>query len=386
MDCNVAIVGAGLVGASLAAALGRAGLEVALVEPSPPAPPGVDWDGRIYAISPASREFLDALGVWGSLDARRVQPVEHMAIFGDAAGSRLEFSAYDAGVATLAFIVESGRLAHALWDRVARLENVRRFAPARCARLEVDATLATLALEGGGTIRAELVVGADGAQSWVRRAAGLTTRAAGYGQVGVVANFAAARPHDATAFQWFREDGVLAYLPLPGNLTSIVWSTGDGHGRELVGLGSGELCRRVEGAGRGALGNLELITPARAFPLQRMRAQSMIAARVALVGDAAHVVHPLAGQGVNLGFGDAQALAEVLARREPFRDCGDRVLLRRYERSRAEAILAIGTVTDGLARLFALPGAAAARIRNLGLDLTGRSTVLKNLLIARAIG
>jgi 2-polyprenyl-6-methoxyphenol hydroxylase-like FAD-dependent oxidoreductase len=104
------------------------------------------------------------------------------------------------------------------------------------------------------------------------------------------------------------------------------------------------------------------------------------------VGDAAHVVHPLAGQGVNLGFGDAQALAEALARREPFRDCGDRVLLRRYERSRAEAILAIGTVTDGLARLFALPGAAAARIRNLGLDLTGRSTVLKNLLIARAIG
>lgn len=386
MDCNVAIVGGGLVGASLAAALGRAGLEVALVEPAPPAPPGEAWDERIYAISPSSRAFLGALGVWDSLDARRVQPVERMEIFGDAPGSRLEFSAYDAGVRALAFIAESGRLAHALWQRLGELGAVRRLAPAQCVRLEVDARGATLELATGEAVRAELVVGADGAQSWVRRAAGLSARAADYGQVGVVANFATERPHDATAFQWFREDGVLAYLPLPGNLISIVWSTGGGHGQELVGLAAGELCRRVAAAGRGALGNLEPITPARAFPLQRMRAQSMIATRVALVGDAAHVVHPLAGQGVNLGFGDAAALAAVLARREPVRDCGDRTLLRRYERSRAEAILAIGAVTDGLARLFALPGAAAARVRNLGLDLTGRSTVLKNLLIARAIG
>ena len=386
MDCNVAIVGAGLVGASLAAALGRAGLEVALVEPSPPAPPGDDWDGRIYAISPASREFLGELGVWASLDARRVQPVERMAIFGDVPGSRLEFSAYDAGVATLAFIVESGRLAHALWERVARLENVRRLAPARCAGMDVDAAGAALALEGGGTIRAELVVGADGAQSWVRQAAGVAARTAGYGQLGVVANFATAAPHDATAFQWFREDGVLAYLPLPGNRMSMVWSIAEVHGRSLAGLAAAELCRRVGEAGGAVLGNLELITPAQAFPLQRMTAESMIAPRVALVGDAAHVVHPLAGQGVNLGFGDAAALAQTLARREPFRSCGDRIVLRRYERARAEAILAVRSVTDGLAKLFALPGPAAARARNLGLNLTDRSALVKNLLIAHAIG
>ena len=386
MDCNVAIVGAGLVGASLAAALGRAGLEVALVEPSPPAPPGDEWDGRIYAISPASCEFLGELAVWSSLDATRIQPVGRMAIFGDAPGSRLEFCAYDAGVAALAFIVESGRLAHALWERIARLENVRRIAPARCARLEADATGATLGLEGGGTIRAELVVGADGAQSWVRQAAGVAARTAGYGQLGVVANFATAAPHDATAFQWFREDGVLAYLPLPGNRMSMVWSIAEVHGRSLAGLAAHELCRRVGEAGRTVLGNLELITPAQAFPLQRMTAESMIAPRVALVGDAAHVVHPLAGQGVNLGFGDAAALAQTLARREPFRSCGDRTVLRRYERARAEAILAVRSVTDGLARLFALPGPAAARVRNLGLNLTDRSALVKNLLIAHAIG
>jgi len=390
VDCNVAIVGAGLVGASLAAALGRAGLEVALVEPSPPAPPGDDWDARIYAISPASRAFLDELGVWASLDARRVQPVGRMAIFGDAPGSRLEFSAYDAGVATLAFIVESGRLAHALWERLARLENVRRIAPARCARLDVDASGATLALEGNGTdgrtVRAELVVGADGAQSWVRQAAGVVTRTAGYGQLGVVANFATAASHDATAFQWFREDGVLAYLPLPGNRMSMVWSIAEVHGRSLAGLPAAEFCRRVGEAGRAVLGDLELITPAQAFPLQRMTAESLIAPRVALVGDAAHVVHPLAGQGVNLGFGDAAALAQTLARREPFRSCGDRTVLRRYERARAEAILAVRSVTDGLAKLFALPGPAAARVRNSGLNLTDRSALVKNLLIAHAIG
>jgi ubiquinone biosynthesis UbiH/UbiF/VisC/COQ6 family hydroxylase len=386
VDCNVAIVGAGLVGASLAAALGRAGLEVVLVEPAPPAPPGEDWDARIYAISPASREFLHGLAVWEALDVRRVQPVARMAIFGDAPDSRLEFSAYDAGVATLAFIAESGRLAYALWERLTGLDNVRRVAPARCERLEIGTGHATLALEGGTAIRAELVVGADGAQSWVRQAARLTARATSYGQVGVVANFATAKPHDGTAFQWFRPDGVLAYLPLPGNRMSMVWSTGEVHGRELAALSPSEISRRVGEAGRAALGELELVTPAQAFPLQRMIAESMIAPRVALVGDAAHVVHPLAGQGVNLGFGDAAALADALARREPFRDCGDRTVLRRYERSRAGAILAVRSVTDGLAKLFALPGDAAARVRNLGLNLTDRSTLAKNLLIARAIG
>ncbi len=386
MDCNVAIVGAGLVGASLAAALGRAGLAVALVEPAPPSAPGAGWDSRIYAISPAACDFLGTLGVWDALDARRVQPVARMAIFGDAADARLELSAYEAGIASLAYIVESGRLAHALWERLDGIAALRRVAPARCADLAIDARGATLALEGGETLRAELVVGADGAQSWVRRAAGLAARAASYGQLGVVANFATGKPHDGTAFQWFRPDGVLAWLPLPGNRMSIVWSTADAHGRTLTGLAAAELSRRVGEAGRMRLGELELITPPRAFALQRMTAESMIAPRVALVGDAAHVVHPLAGQGVNLGFGDAQALARALIGREPFRDCGDRTVLRRYERSRAEAILAMGSVTDALARLFALPGAAAARARNLGLNLTDRSALVKNLLVARAAG
>ncbi|HLB16619.1 MAG TPA: UbiH/UbiF family hydroxylase [Burkholderiales bacterium] len=383
---DVAVVGAGLVGASLAAALGRAGLGVALIEPSPPAAPAEAWDSRIYAISPASSDFLASVDAWGRLDAQRVQAVSRMEIFGDEPDATLEFSAYDAGVPTLAFIVESGRLAHALWESVARLPSVRRFAPARCERLELDSGAATLTLAGGEQLRASLVVGADGAQSWVRRAAGLTARASSYRQLGVVANCGTTRPHDATAFQWFRADGVLAYLPLPGNRISIVWSTPELPGRDLVGLAPGAFLRRVAEAGRGVLGDLTLITPPQAFPLQSLAAESMIGPRVALVGDAAHVVHPLAGQGVNLGFGDARVLAETLAAREPFRDCGDRVLTRRFERSRAEAVLAMRTVTDGLARLFGLPGAPAARVRNAGLNLTDRLAPVKNLLVRHAIG
>jgi ubiquinone biosynthesis UbiH/UbiF/VisC/COQ6 family hydroxylase len=206
-----------------------------------------------------------------------------------------------------------------------------------------------------------------------------------YGQLGVVANFAIARPHQGTAFQWFRRDGVLAYLPLAGDRMSMVWSTPEGHGRELAALEPAELCRRVAAAGSGALGDLDLVTPPKAFPLQRLTAESMIAPRLALVGDAAHVVHPLAGQGVNLGFGDARVLAEVLRNRGAA-DPGDRVLLRRYERARAEAILAMRTVTHGLVGLFGLPGEIPSRFRNLGLNLTDRLPVIKNLLVRNAVG
>jgi ubiquinone biosynthesis UbiH/UbiF/VisC/COQ6 family hydroxylase len=383
---DVAVVGAGLVGASLAAALGRAGLAVALIEPAPPGTPAESWDSRIYAISPASRDFLAAVGAWEALDPTRVQAVSRMEIFGDVPGAALEFSAYDAGIPRLAFIAESGRLAQALWQTVGRLPGVRRFAPGQCDRLEVEPHTATLTLAGGEQLSAALVVGADGAQSWVRRAAGLTARASSYRQLGVVANLATAKPHDSTAFQWFRADGVLAYLPLPGNRSSIVWSTSDAHGRELLDLAPEAFARRVTEAGGATLGDLTLITPPQAFPLQSLAAESMIGRRVALVGDAAHVVHPLAGQGVNLGFGDARVLAGTLAAREPFRDCGDRVLARRFERARAESVLAMRTVTDGLAKLFGLAGAPAARVRNAGLSLTDRLAPVKNLLVRHAIG
>jgi ubiquinone biosynthesis UbiH/UbiF/VisC/COQ6 family hydroxylase len=381
---DVAVVGAGLVGASLAAALAGSGLTIAVVEPAPPSPPADDWDSRIYAISPASTAFLAEIGAWQRLDPARVQPVAAMRVSGDEPGARLEFSAYETGVAALAHIVESSRLQQALWE-VLETSGVLLLAPAQCAGLDIGERAATLTLADGTTLSARLIVGADGAQSWVRRNAGLTARSQPYGQLGVVANFALAQPHCGVAYQWFRPDGVLAYLPLAGDRMSMVWSTPEAHGRDLVALEQAELCRRVAAAGHEALGTLDLITAPRAFPLQLLTAESMIARRVALVGDAAHVVHPLAGQGVNLGFGDARVLARVLRDRGPA-DPGDRAVLRRYERARAEAILAMRAVTHGLVGLFGQPGAIPSRIRNLGLNLTDRFPVVKNLLVRHAVG
>jgi ubiquinone biosynthesis UbiH/UbiF/VisC/COQ6 family hydroxylase len=383
---DVVVVGAGLVGASFAAALGDSGLAVAVVEPAPPPAPGPEWDRRIYAISPASRDFLAAIGGWSGLDATRVQPVARMVVAGDAPGATLEFSADEAGVAALAHIVESARLQQALWQRLAGADGVTLLSPAQCASLHASERGATLSLADGRTIAAKLVVGADGAQSWVRRNAGLTARAESYGQLGVVANFAVSRSHQGAAFQWFRGDSVLAYLPLPGERMSMVWSTPEAHARELLALDPVSLCRTVAAAGGGVLGDLELITPAQGFPLQRLTAESMIGPRIALVGDAAHVVHPLAGQGVNLGFGDARALASALRGAGPGADVGARPTLRRYERSRAEAILAMRTVTHGLVRLFGLPGELPSRLRNAGLNLTDRLPVLKTLLVRHAVG
>lgn len=386
MDFDVVVVGAGLVGASCVRALEGAGLRIALVDSGGPPPLSDAWDSRIYAISPGNAAFLAGLDAWGALDDSRVRSVQRMEIFGDAPDTRVSFSAYETGVAELAFIVESGRLQRALWDGLVAQRDVSLFAPARCTELEIGEQEATLTLESGERIAAALVIGADGASSWVRQQAGLAAVARSYGERGVVANFSCSRPHHGTAFQWFRPDGVLAYLPLPGARMSMVWSTPEAHAGELLELAPDVLCERVAEAGGSVLGDLEMLTPPAAFPLQLLIVERIVASRVALVGDSAHVVHPLAGQGVNLGFGDARALVEVLRAREVSRDCGELRLLRRYARSRAEAVLAMRRVTDGLQHLFAARGRLISGVRNAGLNLTDRIPVLKNLLVRQALG
>jgi 2-polyprenylphenol 6-hydroxylase len=386
MDFDVVIVGAGLVGASFAIALRGAGLKLALVEAQAPAVVADDWDSRVYTISPGSIAFLQSLGAWRRLDPSRIGAVHEMHIYGDAANAQLRFSAYEAGVAELAAVVESRRLQSVLWQGLEHQHELELICPERCTALQLREDAAELSLAGGRTLRARLVVAADGTHSWARQAAGIAAELKAYGQMGVVANFACARPHRSTAFQWFRGDGILAYLPLPGERMSMVWSTPEAHAAELLELSADALCARVAEAGKDALGELALLSPALQFPLARLRAARLVAPRVALIGDAGHVVHPLAGQGVNLGFGDARVLAQVLMQREQFRDPGEIRLLRRYERARAEDILAFAWVTDGLQRLFAAPGAAAAKLRNAGLNLTNELPVVKNLLIRRALG
>lgn len=384
---DVIIVGGGLVGASLAAALKSAAVSVALVELRVPGPLPADdsWDSRVYAISPGSAQFLEHCGAWQHLGPARLTRIETMRICGDEPSAHLEFSAYDAGLRELAFIVENRSLQEALWHELQAADHVRLYCPGRCAALAWEPGAIMLRLDDGAELTARLLVGADGADSWVRAQAGIEAASSSYGQLGVVANFATAKPHHGTAFQWFRNDGVLALLPLPGNRVSMVWSTPEAHGRELMALAFQELAARVDAASEQVLGPLELVTPPAAFPLQLQRVQRLIQPRLALAGDAAHNVHPLAGQGVNLGFRDARELAGVLRERGAQADCGDYFLLRRYERARREDILAMRLATDGLQKLFASSVVSVARVRNFGLKLVNAQAQVKNLLVRRAV-
>ena len=384
-SCDIAIIGAGLVGASLAAALVPSGLSVAIVDPRVPAAPPESWDSRVYAVSPGSAAFLADAGAWQDVDAERVARVETMRIFGDAPSARLEFNAYDAGLRELAFIVENGRLQSALWHCVSDSPHVRLFCPAICDALVQHADYSEIALNTGTTLRAKLVVGADGAQSWVREQAGIKVIGHDYAQSAVVANFASTLPHQDTAYQWFRADGVLALLPLPGNRVSMVWSTPEAHAQELLALNADGLAQRVAGACDGVLGAFSVITAAAAFPLRLQRVEAFVKPRLALVGDAAHNVHPLAGQGVNLGFRDARELAAVLCDRGAQNDCGDVALLRRYERARKEDVLSMQLATDGLQKLFASQAVWLSRARNLGVRLVESQPLIKNLLVKHAV-
>jgi len=350
---------------------------VALVGAAPQVAPTDGFDVRVYALSPGNVEFLRRLGVWEAI-APRAAPVHAMRIHGDDARAVLEFDAYEAGVAELAWIVEDSGLQRALWNGLAGGAQ-------RCQGLEVGEREARVSLDDGTSLEARLVVGADGAHSFVRESAGIEVRERDFEQVAVVANFHCAKPHGNAALQWFQGGPVLALLPLPDTQVSMVWSLPAARAASVAALSAEALCREVEAASRGALGKLSLSTPPRQYPLRQLRAQRLVQPRVALVGDAAHVIHPLAGQGLNLGLQDAQALAEVLAAREPGRDPGELRLLRRYERARAEPILAMNAVVDGLFRLFGSEGGRWSRLRNTGLNLTDRLPVLKNLLIRQAM-
>lgn len=386
METDIFIVGGGLVGASLAAALRAAPCRLMVLEAS--APEAVDpsaWDSRMYAISAASKAFLESIGVWQRLDASRLTPVERMHVTGDR-GRSLDFSAYDSGLEALAWIVESGAMARGIWSVLEHQHNASLLRPAKPTALTLADRAATLVLDDGRSVRARLVVGADGAQSFVREQAGITIDVKPYRQSGVVANFRCEKPHRGIAYQWFRDDGILAWLPLPGGRMSMVWSTPEPHVAELLALSAADLCVQVAAAGAHTLGDLELITPPAAFPLALRKARHMVAPRIALVGDAAHTVHPLAGHGVNLGFGDAATLAAVLGAARPGADPGERLLLRRFERARAEEIMLMRATTDGLARLFGAPPEAAGWLRNAGLALVDRMPLVKNLLATHAAG
>jgi 2-polyprenylphenol 6-hydroxylase len=384
MDFDVVIIGGGLVGASLAAALKSSGLTLGLLENMPDNHAQASWDSRIYAISPGNAGFLADCGAWQHLDMARVQPVSAMQIFGDA-GAELDFSAYQIGAPELNFILENRLLQQALNQTLQQQDNLTLFQPARCTHIAWDADFAQLTLADGRILRTKLVVGADGRDSWVRQQAGIAASPTPYQQHGVVANFMAELPHRGIAFQWFQPDGILALLPLPQQMVSMVWSVSPEKSAELLAMSAEELCNSVATAANQQLGKHTLVTPAAAFPLRLLNLPHIIAPRLALVGDAAHNVHPLAGQGVNMGFRDARELAHVLQTRGAQSDCGDKHLLRRYERARQEDIVSMQLTTDALKHLFNNKNPILRNLRNIGLSLTNQLVPLKKLLARHAL-
>jgi ubiquinone biosynthesis UbiH/UbiF/VisC/COQ6 family hydroxylase len=380
--CEIAVVGAGLVGAAAALALAREGWDVAWVAAGGGDPAVGEWDSRVYALSPASRDWLQGLGAWDGVDASRTCDVLAMHVGGDDGRSRIVFDATEARLPRLATIVESRELARGLEHALGRHAVTR--IDGRVKSLRCEPAAQRLRLADGGELQASLVVASDGAGSPLRAMAGLQARARPYGHSGVVAPLRAGVDHRGVARQWFLGGAVLALLPLPGGLRSMVWSTRDEHARWLLDLPSADFAREIARVTGGEVGSIELLAPARSFPLSLQQAVRIVADRFALVGDAAHVVHPLAGQGLNLGLGDCRDLVAVLSGRGPEKDPGARALLARYARRRAEPVATMRLATDGLFRLFGsrLPGAGL--LRNRGLDLLDGVPLIKRWLAAQA--
>lgn len=381
---DLLIVGGGLAGTSLAVALRNSPLKLALVETQIPQKlPG--WDARIYAVSQANVDFLSEQGVWRHLDAQRLAPIQAMEVKGDQ-GGQLNFSAYDVGTENLGWIVESSLMACELWESAKRQDNLTIYSPSSPVNFSQDHERVCLQLDDGAQLTATLAVGADGRDSWLRNQVGLTAYDTPYCEKGVVANFAVEKPHHHIARQWFGQNDVLAYLPLPDQQMSMVWSLSDQQADALLQQEIGTIEAQVAAAGEYALGKLTCITPPAAFPLRLIRVPQVVAPRVALIGDAAHGIHPLSGHGINLGFQDAKALAELLQQAIPGQDLGEIRFLSRYARARKEETRLMQGTTDALRQLFksSLPG--IGMLRNAGLNLTDRLSPIKNSMIRYAMG
>jgi len=389
--CDICIVGNGAVGKAAALGFAQAGLRVTvLCRSAAPTPVSSHWDVRVFALNHIANKLLSSLKVWDALDLTRVAAVTEMQVKGgNAAGDgELGFDAYGARTEELAWIVEDRNLNHAL-DTAMKFAQHLSLVTGQAKQMQWHADAAEVLLEDGSSIKAGLIVGADGSQSWVRGQCDIGLDYRSYAQQGVVTNFECEKPHHGVAHQWFVEElGIIALLPLPGHRVSLVWSAPDALAATLLDEPLSALVVRLEEYCLEALGHLTPVLPEeiKAFPLSLMRPHSMIAQRVALIGDAAHVVHPLAGHGMNLGFGDVASLLELVKNREDHRDCGDARVLERYRRARKEEVLLMQMTTDGLARLFGSNLAPLRIVRNAGLNLLNRLPVIKGKLISHAMG
>ena len=375
-----------MVGLSLACGLADAGFAVTVVEARAPAPreDWPDFDLRVSAITRASERIFENLGAWPAMCAERVTPYREMRVW-DAGGSgEIHFDSAELGEAALGHIVENRVITAALWRRAAELGVALR-CPAKVTAIDTGEQRATLTLDNGDTLQADLLVAADGARSAIRDMAGIAVQAASYEQQAVVATIRVGTSHADTAWQRFLPAGPLALLPLGADHVSIVWTTSPERAEQLLALPEAEFDAALTRDSECRLGNLSLEGPRAAFPLQRQHAERYVQPGLALVGDAAHQIHPLAGQGVNLGLLDAAELVDVLvAARVARRPLGGLNTLRRYERARRGDNLAMQQAMTK--QLFGDVPAPIRLARNLGLSLADRAGPVKRAFARAAMG
>ncbi|OCH25088.1 FAD-dependent 2-octaprenylphenol hydroxylase [Aliivibrio sp. 1S128] len=386
---DVAIIGGGMVGLTVAAALEKSGLRVAVIESKLPSTELDDLpDIRVSAISRASENILEYVGAWQGIASRRSASYTSMKVWEQDSFAHIDFEAEQIAQSNLGHIVENRVIQLSLLEKIEKQDNVTLFAPERCSKILFGESEAWINLESGKAITAKLVVGADGANSWLRQQLDIPLTHWDYGHSALVANIRTVEPHNKTARQIFRPEGPLAFLPLgESNLSSIVWSLDPLHAENLVSMPEEEFNKQLTAAFDNQLGLCQVEGERQAFPLKMRYAKDFVKDRVVLVGDAAHTIHPLAGQGVNLGLADAAALAETIMELHlEGKDIGLKANLRPFERWRKSEAAQMIASMQGFKELFSGDNPIKKMVRGLGMSLANELTPVKDECLKRALG
>lgn len=387
---DVVIAGGGMVGLALAAGLQGSGLRIAVVENRLPdtVTPADEPSLRVSAINAASERLLQHLGVWQDILSLRASAYQGMEVWDCDSFGRIAFRADEYGHPHLGHIIENSVIQQALWQKVSQLPDVTLLAPASFAQVARGENEAFVTLDSGEMLTARLLVGADGARSWLRQQADIPLTFWDYRHHALVATIRTAEPHEGCARQVFHHDGILAFLPLSDpHLCSIVWSVAPDEAQRLAALPEEDFNRELAVTFDTRLGCCELVSERGVYPLTGRYARSFAAHRLALAGDAAHTIHPLAGQGVNLGFMDAAELtAEIRRLHKQGKDIGSYLYLRRYERARKHSAAVILMAMQGFRDVFAGGNPAKKLLRDVGLTLADNLPGVKPRLVRYAMG